>query len=90
MVQNEKMSNFLNSFMRFLFVELFLRIFSACYYKVNFRHFNSGSFDVRTDTVLSAIWQLAGFKDTLSKQPCKSLQIHQYFKDNPTLRKLVL
>ena len=45
--------------------------------------FNSGSFDVQTDTLLSAVWQLAAFKDTLTKQcPCKSvkIQIHHIFK----------
>ncbi len=33
-----------------------------------FRPFNSGSFDVQTDTVLAAVWQLSAFTDTLTKR----------------------
>ncbi len=38
------------------------------YNKAVFRPFNSGSFYVRTDNVRFTIWQLADFKDTLSKR----------------------
>ncbi len=37
------------------------------YEEVVFRSFNFGSIDVRTKIVLSAVWQLAAFKDNLSK-----------------------
>ena len=37
------------------------------YYEVDFRSFNSGSIDVQTKIVLSAVWQLSAFKDNLSK-----------------------
>ncbi len=43
-----------------------------------FKLFTYDSFDVLTDYVLSAVWQLAIFKDTLS---LKLFQIHLYFKD---------
>ncbi len=32
-----------------------------------FRSFNSGSIDMQTESVPSAVWQLAAFKDNLSK-----------------------
>ena len=37
------------------------------YEEVVFRSFNFGSIDMRTESVLSAVWQLAAFKDNLSK-----------------------
>ena len=37
------------------------------YEEVIFRSFNSGSIDMRPKIVLSAVWQLAAFKDNLSK-----------------------
>ena len=37
------------------------------YEKDGFRSFNFGSIDMRTESVLSAVWQLAAFKDNLSK-----------------------
>ncbi len=46
----------------FLFVELFLRMFSACLLQRYFRPFNSGSFDVPTDNLLLAVWKLATLK----------------------------
>ena len=46
-----------------------------------FRSFNSGSIDMRTKIVLSAVWQLAAFKDNLSKYcPSELVYIHLYFK----------
>ncbi len=62
--QTNKQKNF---FTRFWFCELFLPFLVPVYYKVVFRPFNYGSFDVRTDNVLLAVWQLADFKDILSK-----------------------
>ena len=51
------------------------------YEEVIFRSFNSGSIDMRTKIVLSAVWQLAAFKDTLSKYcPSELVYIHLYFK----------
>ncbi len=35
--------------------------------KVVFRSFNYVSIDMRTESVLLAVWQLAAFKDDLSK-----------------------
>ncbi len=35
------------------------------YNELVLRPFNSGSFDMRTNNVLSAVWQLAAFKNTL-------------------------
>ena len=47
-----------------------------------FRPFNFGSSDVQTETVVSAVWQLAAFPAILSKQcPYQLLQIYQYFKN---------
>ncbi len=37
------------------------------YENVVFRAFNSGSIDVKTKIVLSAVWQLSALKDNLSK-----------------------
>ena len=37
------------------------------YEEVVFRSFNSGSTDMRTESVLSVVWQLAAVKDKLSK-----------------------
>ena len=37
------------------------------YEVVVLRSFNSGSIDMRTDSVLSAVWKLAAFKDYFSK-----------------------
>ena len=37
------------------------------YKEVSFRFFDSGSIDVQTKIVLSVVWQLAAFKDNLSK-----------------------
>ncbi len=37
------------------------------YEEVIFRSFNSGSIDRRTESVLSAVWQLDAFKNNLSK-----------------------
>ncbi len=37
------------------------------YEQVVFRSFNSGSIDVQTKIVLSAVWNLSAFKDNLSK-----------------------
>ncbi len=37
------------------------------YGEVVFRYINSGSIDLQTKIVLSAVWQLAAFKDNLSK-----------------------
>ncbi len=51
------------------------------YEEVVFRYFNSGSTGIRTESVLSAVWQLAAFKDYLSKYcPSELLYIHLYFK----------
>ena len=48
-----------------------------------FRFFNSDSFDMQSESVLAAVWQLAAFKDNLSKY-CLSelLEIYLYFKNN--------
>ena len=52
------------------------------YEEVIFRSFNSGSIDMRTKIVLSAVWQLAAFKDNLTKYcPSELLYIHLYFKN---------
>ncbi|MCP4054011.1 MAG: hypothetical protein GY739_13270 [Mesoflavibacter sp.] len=55
-----------------VFFARFCLLCSSCaflvlgYNEVIFRPFNSGSYDMQTDNVLSAVWQLAKFKDTLS------------------------
>ncbi len=52
------------------------------YEEVIFRYFNSGSIDMRTKIALSAVWQLAAFKDNLSKYcPSEFVNIHLYFKN---------
>ncbi len=51
------------------------------YEEVIFRSFNSGSIDMRTKIVLSAVWQLAAFEDNLSKYcPSELVYIHLHFK----------
>lgn len=44
------------------------------YDKVVFRSCNSGSINIQIEFVLSAVWQLAAFKDNLGKW-CKSINI---------------
>ncbi len=63
-----------------------LRNYSALlvleYKEVIFRSFKSGSIDVRTKIVLSAVWQLASLKDNLSKYcPSELIYIHYIFKN---------
>ena len=65
----QKMRTFYFFYM-FLFVVLFLCILVHVYYKVVLRLFNCGSFDVWTDYVMLAVWQIATLKDTLSKYIC--------------------
>ncbi len=36
------------------------------YEEIVFRSFNSDSIDMQTESVLSAVWQIAAFKDKLS------------------------
>ena len=51
------------------------------YEEVVFRSFNSGSIDIRRESVLSAVWQLDAIKDNLSKYcPSELVYIHLYFK----------
>ncbi len=50
--------------------------------EVIFRSFKSGSIDMLPKIVLSAVWQLATFKDNLSKYcPSELVCIHLYFKN---------
>ncbi len=50
--------------------------------KVSFRSFNSGSIDRQTESVLSGVWLLDVFKDSLSKYyPSELVYIHLYFKN---------
>ena len=52
------------------------------YEEVIFRSFDFGSIDMQTKIVLSAVWQLAAFKDNLSKYcPSELVNIHLYFKN---------
>ena len=66
MAQNKKKCANLNFFVCFGLLCSFCVFLVLDYNEVIFRPFNSSSFDMRTDNVLSAIWQLAAFKDTLS------------------------
>ena len=43
-------------FARFCLLCSSCAFFVLCYYKVIFRPFNSGSFDIQTDNGLSAVW----------------------------------
>ena len=52
------------------------------YEEVVFRSFNFGSIDMRTKIILSTVWLLAAFKDSLSKYcPSELEYIHLYFKN---------
>ncbi len=69
MAQNKKMRKSFIFFTRFCWLLCTSFTFLVLVYKeVVFRPLNSGLFDVQTDNVLLAVWQLATLKDTLSKR----------------------
>ena len=75
-------------FARFCLLCPFCAFLVLCYNEVIFRPFNSSSFDMQTDNVLSAVRQLSAWKDTLSYHlRCKMFKFTN-ISDYPTLKKI--